>query len=97
MRVCYTLEAVEHIDAIHSFIEGRNPQAARRVIEHIRDAAERLVEFPHIGHAGLVAGTREWVVQGLPYIIVYELDLQRDEVTVLGVFHGAQDRETRLE
>jgi hypothetical protein len=36
-------------------------------------------------------------VQGLPYIIVYELDLQRDEVTVLGVFHGAQDRETRLE
>ena len=94
MRVRFTLEAIEHIDAIHSFIEGRNPEAARRVIERIRAATERLAEFPQIGHPGLVAGTREWVVQGLPYIIVYELDLRQDEVTVQGVFHGAQDRET---
>jgi toxin ParE1/3/4 len=63
------------------------------VITRIRAAAEQLGEFPHIGHLGLVAGTHEWVVKGLPYVIVHELHARRDEVVVLGVFHGAQDRE----
>jgi plasmid stabilization system protein ParE len=63
------------------------------VIERIRAAAERLGEFPHIGHIGLVAGTHEWAVRGWPYIIVHELQVETDELVVLGVFHGAQDRE----
>jgi toxin ParE1/3/4 len=47
-----------------------------------------------MGHAGRVAGTYEWVVRGLPYIIVYQTDAtEPDEVLILGVFHGAQDRE----
>lgn len=54
-------------------------------------AAERLTEFPRMGHTGRVAGTYEWVVRGLPYIIVYQADAT--EVLILGVFHGAQDRE----
>jgi toxin ParE1/3/4 len=33
------------------------------------------------------------VVRGQPYIIVYEVGLpDADEVMILGVFHGAQDR-----
>jgi toxin ParE1/3/4 len=39
-----------------------------------------------------VAGTYAWVMRGLPYIIVYQMDT--DEVLILGVFHGAQDRES---
>jgi toxin ParE1/3/4 len=47
-----------------------------------------------MGHAGRVAGTHEWVVRGLPCIIVYEIGVpEPDEVLVLGVFHGAQNRE----
>jgi toxin ParE1/3/4 len=93
MRVRYTLEAIGHIDGIHRYIDARNPDAARRVIERIRAAAEQLGEFPHIGHVGLVAGTLEWTVRGLPYIIVHELHAQENELVVLGVFHGAQDRQ----
>jgi toxin ParE1/3/4 len=93
MKVRYTLEAVGHLDAIYAYIEARNPEAARRVIARIRAAAEQLGKFPHIGHLGLVAGTHEWVVKGLPYVIVHELHDRGDEVVVLGVFHGAQDRE----
>lgn len=94
MKVRFTLEALTHMDAIHSYIEDRNPQAARRVMGRIRAAVKRLGEFPRIGHPGLVTGTLEWVVRGLPYIIVHELHAQSDEVVVLGVFHGAQDRES---
>ena len=91
MKVRYTLEAIGHIGAIYAYIEARNPEAARRVIARIRATAEQLGEFPHVGHYGLVAGTRELAVRGLPYIIVHELHV--DEVVVIGVFHGAQDRE----
>jgi plasmid stabilization system protein ParE len=73
MNVRFTLEALPHLDAIHQYIEARNPQATRRAIGRIRAAAERLGEFPHIGHLGLVAGTLEWAVRGFPYIMVHEL------------------------
>ena len=54
-------------------------------------AAELLREFPHIGREGRDPGTREWVVRGLPYIIVYELDVPGpSELMVLAIFHGAR-------
>jgi len=45
-----------------------------------------------MGHAGRARGTYEWVVRGLPYIIVYRVDDVLDELTVIAVVHGAQDR-----
>ena len=45
-----------------------------------------------MGHVGHARGTYEWVVVGLPYIIVYEVDAAADEVAIIAVFHGAQDR-----
>jgi plasmid stabilization system protein ParE len=56
-------------------------------------AAERLGDFPHIGHAGLAPGTYEWPVTGLPYILVHEVYEEDKEVVILAVFHGAQDRQ----
>jgi toxin ParE1/3/4 len=91
VRLRFTSEAREHIVAIYNYIRDRNPAAATQVAARIRMAAERLTEFPRMGHAGRVAGTYEWVVRGLPYIIVYQIDAT--EVLILGVFHGAQDRE----
>jgi toxin ParE1/3/4 len=92
MKVRYTIDALLHIAAIHTYITERNPVAAARVVTRIRMAADRLGELPHIGHAGTLAGTREWVVAGLPYVVVHELNMQDDEVVVLGVYHGAQLR-----
>ncbi len=94
MRLRYTAQAREHIAGIYQYIGERNHVAATNVIARIRLAAERLTEFPRIGHTGRVPGTLEWVVRGLPYIIVYEIGVtEPDEVLILGVFHGAQDRE----
>jgi plasmid stabilization system protein ParE len=38
----------------------------------------------------LVEGTRELIEH--PYIIVYKVDEERREVTVLSIVHGARDR-----
>lgn len=91
VRLRYTSEARQHIAAIHDYIAERNQAAAMRVIERIRAAISRLGEAPHIGRRGAVPGTQEWIVRGLPYIIVYQADPDRDELTVLDVFHGARD------
>ena len=94
MKLRFTSEARGHITAIHSYIRDRSPVAATQVVARIRMAAEQLVEFPRMGRAGRVPGTHEWVVRGLPYIIVYEPGTtDPDEVLILGVFHAAQDRE----
>jgi len=48
-----------------------------------------------MGRAGRAAGTHEWVVRGLPYVIVYEISTaDPHELLILGVFHAAQDRES---
>lgn len=64
----------------------------RRAIARVRDAAEQLGDHPRIGHAGTATDTLEWVVTGLPYVIVYEINDTDDEVVVLGIYHGAQIR-----
>jgi toxin ParE1/3/4 len=90
VRVRYRRRAQFDIENIHAFITERNPRAATEVVARIRYAADRLGALPFIGHAGRAPGTYEWVVVGLPYIIVYEVDEAADEVAILGVFHGAQ-------
>ena len=93
MKVRFTLEALTHIAGIHFYIQSRSSQAATRIVARIFVAAERIGQHPRIGHAGAVAGTYEWTVTNLPYVIVYEVDLNKIPVVVIGVFHGAQNRE----
>jgi plasmid stabilization system protein ParE len=93
MRLRYTRRAQRHIDGIHGYIAERNPDAARRVIQRIRATADLLQEFPLAGHAGLVTGTREMIVVGLPYVIVHRIDPRGGGVLeILGIYHMAQDR-----
>jgi len=48
-------------------------------------------ELTHMGRPGLVEGTRELVEW--PYIIVYKVYEDREEVVIVSIVHGAQDRE----
>jgi toxin ParE1/3/4 len=92
LKLSFSERARSHLIAIHTYIDERSPQAAKQIGARIRDAAELLRYFPEAGRQGRSSDTREWVVQGSPYVIVYEIR-QPDEIMVLGVFHGAQDRE----
>ncbi len=90
MRLRYTQRARRHLDAIAEYIHERNPDAARRVGERIREVIALVGEIPFLGREGVLAGTREMVVPGLPNIIVYRLE--EEAVAILGVYHGAQLR-----
>jgi addiction module RelE/StbE family toxin len=93
MKVRYRRRAQHDLESIYEYIHQHNPKAAREVIARIRAAADQLAVWPFMGHLGRAAGTHEWVVVGLPYIIVYEIVEAAGEVAVIAVFHGAQQRE----
>ncbi len=94
MTLRFTLEALSHIAAIHFYIEAKSAAAAAHIRDRIFADCDRLSEFPQIGHVGVVPGTYEWTVSGLPYIIVHEIDSKNDQLVILGIFHGAQERQT---
>jgi toxin ParE1/3/4 len=72
-------------------------EAADSVIDRILESAERLGHLPYMGHVGRALGTYEWVAAGLPYIVVYKIDSDNNELQITAVFHGAQDREGELQ
>jgi plasmid stabilization system protein ParE len=45
MRVCYTRRARADIEAIHSYLNERSPEAARAVAAALRASVEHLAEF----------------------------------------------------
>ena len=92
LKVRWARRARLHLAGIEEFIGPRNSKAAERIGAAIRSAVRLLQDFPNAGRPGRAAGTREWVVRGLPYIIVYEVLADGNELHVLGVFHGAQQR-----
>ena len=92
MKVLLREVAYRDLDEIRAWIAKDNPPAADRVIDRIISSTELLGHFPYIGRTGEAFGTREWVVSGTPYIIVYMVDDKADELTVIGIFHGRRNR-----
>lgn len=95
MKVVFDDRAVEDLEDIYRFISAENPHAARSVVDRIVASVERLADFPRMARDGKVADTREWVVPRLPYIAVYRVHTVRQELVVVGVFHGARERPER--
>jgi toxin ParE1/3/4 len=90
VRLRYTQRATRHLNAMANYIAQENPSAAKRIGARIQGAVILLTEFPGMGRDGVLSGTRELIVPGLPYIVVYRA--APEEVVILGVYHGAQLR-----
>jgi len=92
MKVVLREDAEDDLERIFTWIAEDNPSAASRMVARIRDRISllELDSLAHMGRPGTVPGTRELIEY--PYIIVYRVDDERREVTVLAIFHGAQTR-----
>ena len=89
MRIVWSPRALRHLRAIYDHIREGNPPAAARVHGEIRGRVEGLARHPKSGRPGRIDGTRELVVTGLPYIVVYRV---RDEtLEVAAVLHTARN------
>lgn len=88
MKLTWSALALSDRDGIFTHIEAHSPKAAIAVDERIADAVRRLTAFPESGRPGRVAGTRELVIPGTPYIAAYAVT--KTSVRILRVLHGAQ-------
>ncbi len=91
MKVEWRANALDDRDAIIEYLEALNPHAAANLLQALVLAGDSLTLFPHRGRPGLAAGTRE-LVAVWPYLIVYEVDAVAGMVSILRIWHGAQDR-----
>jgi addiction module RelE/StbE family toxin len=92
VKLVFDETALADLERIYHWIAKDNAAAAKAAVERLFASVEHLASFPHMGHAGRDEGTQEWAVPRLPYIVVYEIDARRDEVLVVAVVHGAQER-----
>ncbi|MEX1205010.1 MAG: type II toxin-antitoxin system RelE/ParE family toxin [Dongiaceae bacterium] len=88
MRIVWSPTARDDLRHLHAYIAQRNPGAARSIARTILDGVGNLRRFPAIGRPGRVAGTRELVITGTPFVVPYHVIGQAIEI--VAVLHGAR-------
>jgi toxin ParE1/3/4 len=88
MRIRWLARAIRHVIEIRNYIAVDNPVAAENVGRRLVDASRRLADAPGMGRAGRATGTRELVVAGTPYVIVYRV--KENAIEIIAVLHGAR-------
>ena len=88
MRVRWTTPAREQFVSAYEYLAEENRAAAARTADKIWKSSELLARHPMAGREGRVAGTRELVVHGTPFIVAYQV--KRKEVRILAVLHAAR-------
>ena len=93
MELKWTEFAVADLDQIefYAYIDGI-PAAAIALVLKVVDIAEKvLLQHASAGRAGRVKGTRELVISGTPFVIVYRVESSSNQVQVLRVLHSARE------
>jgi addiction module RelE/StbE family toxin len=89
LRLRWTRLAECDLDDIADYIGLDSPAAAARVILELIEQTETLLtRHAALGRAGRLLGTRELVIQGLPYVIAYRV--RDNDVEILRVLHTSR-------
>ena len=95
MNLRWTAPALRDLEQIGDYIARDNKGAAARIVTAVLDRAELLRAQPLLGRPGRVAGTRELVIAGTPFIAAYRA--RGDETQIMAVLHGARRWPTRFD
>lgn len=87
MRLVRRQSYAADLDRIVDHIAKDNPAAALDMWDEIENQVKQLCDFPNSGRTGRMPETRELVVTGTAYIVVY---IVGDHVELVRVLHGAQ-------
>ena len=87
MRLVRRQSYAVDLDRIVDQIAKDNPAAALDMWDEIENQVEQLCDFPRSGRIGRMPETRELVVTGTAFIVVY---IVGDDVELARVLHGEQ-------
>ena len=89
MVVRWTKPAADDLTNISDYTQEHfGPAQARRTALAIYEAADSLTTFTGRGRPGRKPNTRELVISGLPFVIIYRV--HSDAVEITRILHGAQ-------
>ena len=88
MEILWTsAAAVDLLEAI-DYVSAESPRTALKLARSIREKIELLADNPTLGRAGRLHGTRELVVPGTAYLVVYRV--KEGAGQVIRILHGAR-------
>jgi toxin ParE1/3/4 len=82
--------AIRDRDAQIDYIAARNPRAAIDQGDKIAHQIDQLLAHPGMGRPGRVDDTRELVISGTPFVVVYRHRPRAQRIELLRVLHGAR-------
>jgi plasmid stabilization system protein ParE len=88
MDIVWRRQAARDPAHIFDFVLRQDPGAARNLCDRVERRVAQLRDHPHMGRPGRVAGTRELVVAGTPYVVAYRE--ASSQVDVLAVIHASR-------
>ncbi len=88
MRIKITKPAYIDLNEIDRFIRTNNPSAANRMGLRVSEAIDFLVTYPAMGRTGRLSKTRELIVSGTPFIVIYQV--RQSTLIVLRIMHTSR-------
>lgn len=95
MKLIVSPEAAADLNRLRAFLADKNPDAAQRAAASLIQAIQSLDMFPDRGRPTRTAGVRELIVPfgNSAYVLRYAYLADVDEVIVLRIWHGREQRE----
>ena len=90
MRVHWTINAQEHLSAIHQYIAQSSPEYALRMVDRLTRRSQQIADVPLSGRRVPEYGIdqiREIIEP--PYRIIYHI--KPDQIDVIAVLHGSRN------
>ena len=87
MVIWWSTPATQQLAAAHEYIAANDEAATTETANYIWDSVDILARHPFAGRSGRVAGTRELVITGTPFLVAYRIE--KNEVRILAVLHAA--------
>ena len=92
LTIRYLPPAERDIRELADYLLARNPDAAARVRSAILRMLEIAAHFPELGRRQLTRRVRKLVVARYGYLIYFVVDPAANELIVLRIRHGRQQR-----
>jgi toxin ParE1/3/4 len=91
VQLQWTEPAAQDLDKVEEYIAKENsPTVAIDIVLKVMETVEMVLPtHPRAGRMGRVTGTRELVVEGVPFIVIYR-QIGPDQLQILRVLHDAQ-------
>ena len=92
MKLTYSHEAVGDLIRLREFIEIKNPEAAQRVAESLRNGISQLKSFPYLGVEVELAPDSEMIRDLIIGKYISRYLIHEKQIYILRIWHHREER-----